>query len=34
MGERIRIRETKRGRALQIDGTFASWWPRVGEKYK
>jgi spermidine synthase len=31
MGERIRIRETKRGRALQIDGTFASWWPRVGE---
>ena len=31
MGERIRIRETKRGRALEIDGTFASWWSRDGE---
>ena len=31
MGERIRIRETKRGRALEIDGTFASWWSRAGE---
>ncbi len=31
MGERIRIRETKRGRALEIDGTFASWWSHAGE---
>jgi len=31
MGERIRIRETKRGRALEIDGTFASWWSREGK---
>lgn len=31
MGERIRIRETKRGRALEIDGTFASWWSRDGK---
>jgi len=31
MGERIRIRETRRGRALEIDGTFASWWSREGE---
>jgi len=31
MGERIRIRETKRGRALEIDGTFASWWSHEGK---
>jgi spermidine synthase len=31
MGERIRIRETRRGRALEIDGTFASWWSNAGE---
>jgi spermidine synthase len=26
MGDRIRIRDTRRGRALEIDGTFASFW--------
>jgi spermidine synthase len=31
MGERIRIRETARGRKLEIDGTFASWWSRGGK---
>jgi len=30
MRERIRIRETRRGRTLQIDGTFASFRPNVG----
>ena len=31
MEERIRIRDSKQGRALVIDGTFASWWPRDGK---
>jgi spermidine synthase len=30
MKERIRIRDSARGRALVIDGTFASWWSREG----
>lgn len=30
MGARIRIRASRRGRALEIDGTFASFVPRVG----
>ncbi|RIK95911.1 MAG: hypothetical protein DCC71_22870 [Proteobacteria bacterium] len=30
MGERIRIRETRGGRALWIDGTFASFVPHAG----
>lgn len=30
MGERIRIRTSRRGRALEIDGTFASFVPHVG----
>lgn len=30
MGERIRIRASRRGRALEIDGTFASFVPHVG----
>ncbi len=31
MDERIRIRDSARGRALVIDGTFASWWSRDGK---
>ena len=31
MEKRIRIRESAQGRALVIDGTFASWWPRDGK---
>jgi len=31
MKERIRIRDSARGRALVIDGTFASWWSRDGK---
>jgi spermidine synthase len=30
MGERIRIRTSRRGRALEIDGTFASFVPHAG----
>lgn len=30
MGERIRIRSSRRGRALEIDGTFASFVPHAG----
>lgn len=30
MRERIRIRETRRGRTLEIDGTFASFHPHAG----
>lgn len=30
MGERIRIRESRRGTTLEIDGTFASFVPRAG----
>ena len=31
MEERIQIRESTQGRALVIDGTFASWWSRDGK---
>jgi spermidine synthase len=31
MEERIQIRESAQGRALVIDGTFASWWSRDGK---
>lgn len=30
MGERIRVRASRRGRTLEIDGTFASFVPHVG----
>lgn len=30
MNDRIRIRESRKGRTLEIDGTFASFWPHGG----
>jgi spermidine synthase len=30
MSDRIRVRESRKGRTLEIDGTFASFWPHRG----
>src|SRR4029453_19557369 len=30
MSDRIRVRESRKGRTLESDGTFASFWPHRG----